>query len=279
MPSSSVSSGFWVLEVYGKEIALSAMPEWHVSIAPPVADGDSQPFDAWVSYFSVTTNTDVAYDSEHNRFHFRGGAGTERVHTYYATVPLTSAQPAAQPASSPTPPPPPTPVPPPPPPPPPAPQTSGGGGFGPAPVAPRFVDGFRTTRAVAENARPGDAVGDPVSATHPDELEVAYSLSGADASLFSVDVETGQIMVREGVDLTLGNTYTINLTATDSDGFGAIIIVNIAVTEASFSSYDLNGNHRIERDEVIKAVADYFRGLITKEEVIEVIKLYFQGDG
>ena len=85
--------------------------------------------------------------------------------------------------------------------------------------------------------------------------------------------------VREGVDLTLGNTYTINLTATDSDGFGAIVIVMIEVTEAAFSSYDLNGNHRIERDEVIKAVADYFRGLITKEEVIEVIKLYFQGDG
>ena len=59
----------------------------------------------------------------------------------------------------------------------------GGGGFGPAPVAPSFVDGFRTNRAVAENARPGDAVGDPVSATHPDELEITYSLSGADASL------------------------------------------------------------------------------------------------
>ena len=31
----------------------------------------------------------------------------------------------------------------------------GGGGFGPAPVAPSFADGFRTTRAVAENARLG----------------------------------------------------------------------------------------------------------------------------
>ena len=264
-----------VMEVYGKEIALSAMPEWHISIAPPVADGDSQPFDAWVSYFSVETNTDVAYDSQHNRFHFRGGAGTERVNTYYSTVPLT----AAQPASSPTPSPLPTPVPTPPPPPPPEPQTSGGGGFGPAPIAPSFVDGFRTTRTVAENARPGDTVGDPVSATHPDELEVAYSLSGTDAASFTVDEATGQISVKEGVDLSIGRTYSVNLTATDSAGFGDIIIVNIEVTEAFFSSYDLNGNHRIERDEVIKAVADYFRGLITKEEVLEVIKLYLQGDG
>ena len=104
--------------------------------------------------------------------------------------------------------------------------------FGPAPVAPRFVDGFRTTRAVAENARAGDGVGEPVSAAHPDELEITYSLSGADASLFAVDEETGQIMVRDGVELALGTTYTVNLTATDSAGFGAIVIVMIEVTEA-----------------------------------------------
>ena len=152
----------------------------------------------------------------------------------------------------------------------------GGGGFGPAPVAPKFGDGFRTTRAVAENARPGVAVGDPVSATHPDELEITYTLSGTDASSFTVDEETGQISVKEGVGLIVGKTYTLNLTATDSAGFGAIIIVTIEVTEASFSPYDLNGNDRIERDEVIGAVSDYFKGLIEKDEVIELIKLYFQ---
>ncbi len=171
---------------------------------------------------------------------------------------------------------------PPPPPPPPTPTpvvTTGGGGFGPAPVAPRFVDGFRTTRAVAENARAGDAVGEPVAATHPDELEITYSLSGADASLFAVDEETGQIMVREGVELALGTTYTVNLTATDSAGFGAIVIVIIEVTEASFSPYDLNGNDAIERDEVIMAIRDYFDGAITKGDVIELIKLYFAAPG
>ena len=154
---------------------------------------------------------------------------------------------------------------------------SGGGGFGPAPVAPKFSDGFRTTRTVAQNARAGDAVGDPVSATHPEDLEIAYSLSGVDAASFTVEEETGQIRVKEGVDLILGTTYTVNLTATDSAGFGAIIIVDIEVTEASFSPYDRNGNGRIERDEVIMAVADYFRGAIDKEEVIELIKLYFAG--
>ena len=166
---------------------------------------------------------------------------------------------------------------PPPPTPTPVVTTGGGGGFGPAPVAPRFVDGFRTTRAVAENARPGDAVGEPVAATHPDDLEITYSLSGADASLFAVDEETGQIMVREGVELALGTTYSVNLTATDSAGFGAIVIVMIEVTEASFSPYDLNGNDAIERDEVIMAIRDYFSGEITKGDVIELIKLYFAG--
>ena len=153
--------------------------------------------------------------------------------------------------------------------------TGGGGGFGPAPVAPSFADGFRTTRAVAENARPGDAVGDPVSATHPDELEITYSLSGTDAASFTVDEETGQISVKEGMDLTIGNTYTVNLTATDSDGFGAIIIVMIEVAEATHHAYDLNRNGVIDRDEVIKAVGDYFDREITKDTVIELIRLYF----
>ena len=176
-------------------------------------------------------------------------------------------------------------VPPPPPPPTPTPtptvtsRVGGGGGFGPAPVAPAFVDGFRTVRTVAENARPGDAVGAPVSATHPDELEIAYSLSGTDTASFAVDKESGQIRMKEGTDLAIGRSYTVNLTATDSAGFGAIIIVNITVTEASMGPYDRNGNDRIDRDEVLKAVSDYFKGLVEKDEVIGLIKLYFQGDG
>ena len=157
--------------------------------------------------------------------------------------------------------------------------TRGGGGFGPAPVAPKFVDGFRAARGVPVNARDGGSVGEPVTATHPDDLELTYSLSGADAALFTVDEETGQIRVREGAELTIGRTYAVNLTATDSAGFGAIITVTIEVSEASFSRYDLNGNNKIERDEVIRAVSDYFKALIEKDEVIELIKLYFQGDG
>ena len=165
-------------------------------------------------------------------------------------------------------------------PPPPPPITGGGGGgggFGPAPVAPSFADGFRTTLSIAANVRSGGPVGEPVTATHPDDLEVTYSLSGTDAALFTVDEETGQIRVREGTVLATDRTYTMNLTATDSAGFGAIIIVTIEVTEASFSQYDLNNNNKIERDEVVAAISDYFAGDISKEEVIELVKLYFAG--
>ena len=151
----------------------------------------------------------------------------------------------------------------------------GGGGFGPAPVAPKFSDGFRASRSLTENARPGDAVGDPIAATHPDDFEITYSISGTDAASFTVDEETGQIRVKEGVALELGQTLTLNLTATDSAGFGAIIIVTIEVVEAMHHRYDANRNGNIERDEVIAAVKDYFEGDISKDEVIELVKLYF----
>ena len=153
----------------------------------------------------------------------------------------------------------------------------GGGGFGPAPTAPRFVDGFRVSRPLAVNARPGDVVGNPVAATHPNDDDVTYSLSGADASLFTVDAETGQIRLGQAVTLELGQTYTVNLTGTDSSGTGAIIIVDIVVAEAPYHRYDLNRNGSIEKDEVLAAVSNYFAGLIEKDDVLDVISLYFAG--
>ena len=151
----------------------------------------------------------------------------------------------------------------------------GGGGFGAALVAPQFVDGFRTSRPLEENARPGDAVGDPVAATHPRNSEITYSLSGADAALFTVDEETGQIRLGQALPLALGQSYAVNLTATDSSGTGAIIIVVIEVAEAPYHRYDLNKNGSIEKDEVLAAVADYFAARIEKPLVLEVVSLYF----
>ena len=151
----------------------------------------------------------------------------------------------------------------------------GGGGFGAAFEAPQFVDGFRTSRPLEETARVGDAVGDPVAATHPRNSEITYSLSGTDAARFTVDEETGQIRLGQAIPLELGQTYTVNLTATDSSGTGAIIIVDIEVAEAPYHRYDLNKNGSIEKDEVLAAVADYFAARIEKPLVLEVVSLYF----
>ena len=163
----------------------------------------------------------------------------------------------------------------PPPPPPIIGGGGGGGGFGPALIAPKFVDGFRTSRPLYVTAQVGDAVGDPVTATHPNDFEVTYSLSGTDASLFTVDEETGQIRLGQAITPALGQTYTVNLTGTDSGGTGAIIIVDIAVAEAPYHRYDLNRNGIIEKNEVLAAVGDYFSDVIEKPMVLEVISLYF----
>ena len=158
-----------------------------------------------------------------------------------------------------------------------APGGGGGGGFGPTLTAPRFVDGFRTSRPLPVNALAGDAVGDPVAATHPNDDDVIYSLSGANATLFTVDEETGQIRLGQAVTLALGQSYTVNLTATDSTGTGSIIIVVIEVVEAAHHLYDLNRDGIIEKIEALAAISDYFAELIEKDEVLEVIALYFAG--
>ena len=152
------------------------------------------------------------------------------------------------------------------------PTPGGGGGGGSAPPAPRFDDGAETSRSVVVNAPSGADVGEPVTATHPNKLDITYSLRGADSALFTVDRETGQIQLGQGVSLELGRVYTVNLRAAVSTGASATIVVDI---EAAPHQYDLNGNGAIEKNEVLKAVSDYFDLLIEKDAVLEVVSLYF----
>ena len=124
------------------------------------------------------------------------------------------------------------------------------------------------------------AVGKPVVATHPDALALEYTLSGADAALFAIDAETAQIRVGKGTVLDFEgrrNTYTVNITATDTSGTGALITVTIELTDIDHGPYDLDDNERIVRGEVMVAISDYFKSLIGKDEVIRLIRLYFAG--
>ena len=88
-------------------------------------------------------------------------------------------------------------------------------------------------RSVAEDASPGDPVGDPVVATDDARDVLTYTLGGANASSFDIDSGTGQIKVGAGVtlDAETDDSYTVTVTATDPPGDDDEITVTIAVTD------------------------------------------------
>ena len=122
-------------------------------------------------------------------------------------------------------------------------------------------------------------MGAPVKAFDDDTL--TYTLSGSDAATFDIDGETGQITVGASttLDFESGVTeYSVEVAATDLSLASATIKVAISVTDVSLGEtgdrYDADSNEVIHRDEVILAIQDYLDGLITRDEVIAVIRLY-----
>ena len=148
-------------------------------------------------------------------------------------------------------------------------------------VAPFFPDGETTTRSVAENTPSGAPVGVPVTADDIDAL--TYILGGTDMAHFDIDSATGQIAVGSAtsLDFEVRTGYTATVTATDPSGASDTITVNIAVTDVSLGElgdrYDANHNERIDDAEVLQAVSDYFTGILTSDEILEVLSLYFSG--
>ena len=149
-----------------------------------------------------------------------------------------------------------------------------------APNAPPGFESDKAYRFVPENSPPGTNVGEPVAAGDADNDTLTYSISGTDANLFGIYTVSGQITVGAGtvLDYEARNSYAVTVTATDPSGAAGAIDVVITVTDVNLGSlYDLNDDGAIDRDEVISAVVDYFNDLITREETLEVIKLYFFG--
>ena len=143
-------------------------------------------------------------------------------------------------------------------------------------TGPIFINNA-VTLEVAENTRGGAAVQTPVVA-ESGAADVTYSLSGSDAQLFTVDEETGQIRVAEGalLDYEQGSgPYTVTLTAADTSGQTASVTIAITVTDVSLPGiadrYDSDKNEQITRDEALSAIADYFVGAITKQDVESVL--------
>ncbi len=132
------------------------------------------------------------------------------------------------------------------------------------------------TRTVAENSEGGANVGDPVVATDEDEGdEVSYSLVDESGS-FEI-WPSGQITVAEGanLDFETQSSYTVTVTATDgTDSSSVEVTINIGNVGLA-SPYDADDNGEISKAEAVNAVQDYFDDEISREAVLEVIRIYF----
>ena len=96
---------------------------------------------------------------------------------------------------------------------------------------PSFPPG-RVILAVAENTASNTNIGDPITATDPDNGDtLTYSLQRGDARFFSIDANTGQVKTRVALDYESKNSYTnLAVRAVDSGGLRTSTLLTINVT-------------------------------------------------
>ncbi len=94
---------------------------------------------------------------------------------------------------------------------------------------PEFVEGPSTIRTVAEDIHTGGDVGTTVSATDPYNDPLTYTLSGTDASSFTIDATTGQLRTSIRLDYETQSTYMVTVNVTDGT-LNDSIAVTINVT-------------------------------------------------
>ncbi len=54
-------------------------------------------------------------------------------------------------------------------------------------------------------------------------------------------------------------------------------VSGVANIKVGGTNYDTNGNGRIEKNEAVNAVVDYFNGAITKQDAVSIMMAYFIG--
>jgi len=74
------------------------------------------------------------------------------------------------------------------------------------------------------------------------------------------------------------NTVKVNVTAEDGTTMTYTVMVDRAVMMTLFERYDANDNMVLDKGEILKAIDDYLNHrTISKEQVLELIKLYLSG--
>ena len=155
-----------------------------------------------------------------------------------------------------------------------------------SPEAPTFPSAT-TSRSVAENTAPRQAIGAPVRATDRNGDTLVYSLGGNDAASFTINPATGQLMTRAALDHETKNSYTVVVTATDPGDLTDTITVMIDVTDVAeapvgttlLGMYDTDGDPGIDKDEIGVAYRDYlFNMTIDKDDIGILYRHYLFGE-
>ncbi len=102
----------------------------------------------------------------------------------------------------------------------------------PANNAPVFT-GTSTTRSVAENTAAGQNIGDPVAATDADGDTLDYTLGGDDAASFNIVSTSGQLQTKAALNYESKTSYSVTVSASDSNGGSDNIDVTIDVTNVN----------------------------------------------
>ncbi len=100
--------------------------------------------------------------------------------------------------------------------------------------APSFTEGNRATRSVAENTGSGQDIGSAIAATDPDTDDtLTYTLSGRDASSFSIVSTNGQLQTSGALDYETKTPYSVTVSVSDGNGSSDSIDVTITVTNVN----------------------------------------------
>ena len=99
--------------------------------------------------------------------------------------------------------------------------------------SPVFTEGTTATRTVAENTAASVNIGSTVAATDADNDTLIYTLSGTDASSFSILSTSGQLQTKAALDFETKSSYSVTVEVSDGNGGSTSIAVTINVSDVN----------------------------------------------